>query len=92
MFDPEAFLDLANQVTKLKMWPYFDIAHVMMCCLAVREDLGSGKMRNFSLFSVKLAILTSTYRLLFLIYDLRCRLSFIQIYFWPSQLKLLGYF
>jgi len=44
MFDPEAFLDLANQVTKLKMWPYFDIAHVMMCCLAVREDLGSGAL------------------------------------------------
>ena len=44
MFDPEAFLDLANQVTKLKMWPYFDIAHCVMCCLAVREDLGSGKL------------------------------------------------
>nr|CAG4644132.1 EOG090X09U3 [Lepidurus arcticus] len=44
MFDPEAFLDLANQVTKLKMWPYFDIAHVAMCCLAVREDLGAGSL------------------------------------------------
>ena len=42
MIDPEAFLDLANQVTKLKMWPYFDIAHCVMCCLAVREDLGTG--------------------------------------------------
>jgi hypothetical protein len=31
----------------LKMWPYFDIAHVMMCCLAVREDLGSGKYYYF---------------------------------------------
>ena len=41
--DPEAFLDLANQVTKLKMFPYFDIAHSVLCALAVREDLGPGK-------------------------------------------------
>jgi len=41
--DPEAFLDLANQVTKLKMYPYFDLAHAAICCLAVRDDLASGK-------------------------------------------------
>lgn len=41
--DPEAFLDLANQVIKLKMYPYFDIAHSLLCALAVREDLGAGK-------------------------------------------------
>ncbi|XP_045777628.1 trimeric intracellular cation channel type 1B.1 [Maniola jurtina] len=40
--DPEAFLDLANQVIKLKMYPYFDIAHSLLCALAVREDLGTG--------------------------------------------------
>ncbi|XP_068620325.1 trimeric intracellular cation channel type 1B.1 [Battus philenor] len=40
--DPEAFLDLANQVIKLKMYPYFDVAHSLLCALAVREDLGSG--------------------------------------------------
>lgn len=40
--DPESFLDLANQVIKLKMYPYFDIAHSLLCALAVREDLGSG--------------------------------------------------
>lgn len=40
--DPEAFLDMANQVIKLKMFPYFDIAHSLLCALAVREDLGSG--------------------------------------------------
>ena len=33
--DPEAFLDLANQVTKLKMYPYFDLAHAGLCCLCV---------------------------------------------------------
>lgn len=41
--DPEGFLDLANQVTKLKMFPYFDIAHSVLCALAVREDLGPGE-------------------------------------------------
>lgn len=44
--DPEAFLDLANQVIKLKMYPYFDIAHSLLCALAVREDLGAGKQIN----------------------------------------------
>ncbi|KAJ8934478.1 hypothetical protein NQ314_013353 [Rhamnusium bicolor] len=39
--DPEAFLDIANQVVKLKMFPYFDIAHCTLCALSVREDLGS---------------------------------------------------
>ena len=41
--DPETFLDLANQVTKLKMYPYFDLAHSAVILLAVREDLGAGK-------------------------------------------------
>ena len=45
--DPEAFLEMANQVTKLKMFPYFDIAHCAICCLYVREDLGSGKERVY---------------------------------------------
>lgn len=40
--DPEAFLDIANQVIKLKMFPYFDIAHSLLCALSVREDLGTG--------------------------------------------------
>ena len=43
--DPEAFLDLANQVTKLKMYPYFDLAHAALCCLAVRDDLANGNIR-----------------------------------------------
>jgi len=42
--DPEAFLEMANQVTKLKMFPYFDIAHCVLCCLYVREDLGTGSL------------------------------------------------
>lgn len=47
--DPEAFLDMANQVIKLKMFPYFDIAHSLLCALAVREDLGT----NANAFSRK---------------------------------------
>ena len=41
--DPEAFLELANQVTKLKMYPYFDIAHYVISCLYMREDLSAGE-------------------------------------------------
>lgn len=40
--DPEAFLDLANQVTKLKMYPYFEVAHAVITCLYVRDDLAGG--------------------------------------------------
>lgn len=41
--DPESFLDIANQVTKLKMYPYFDVAHYIISCLYMREDLAVGK-------------------------------------------------
>lgn len=37
--DPKTFLDVANVVTKLKMYPYFDVAHFALCCLAVRDDI-----------------------------------------------------
>lgn len=39
--DPESFLDIANQVIKLKMYPWFDIAHSILCALSVKEDLGA---------------------------------------------------
>ena len=42
--DPEAFLDLANQVAKIKMYPYFDLAHAIVCCLIIKDDMGSGKI------------------------------------------------
>lgn len=35
---------MANQVIKLKMFPYFDIAHCVLCTLHVREDLGPGEL------------------------------------------------
>lgn len=46
--DPEAFLDLANHVAKLKMHPYFELAHCVACCLAIKEDMGSGKRPSSS--------------------------------------------
>ena len=45
--DPEAFLDLANQVAKVKMYPYFDLAHAVVCCLIIKEDMGSGERKIF---------------------------------------------
>ncbi|OWF54395.1 trimeric intracellular cation channel type B-like [Mizuhopecten yessoensis] len=37
--DPQTFLDIATKVTKLKMYPFFDIAHYTLMCMAVREDI-----------------------------------------------------
>ncbi|XP_015782535.1 trimeric intracellular cation channel type 1B.1 [Tetranychus urticae] len=38
--DSEQFLEIANQVAKLKMFPYFEIAHAVISCLYIRDDLG----------------------------------------------------
>ncbi|XP_015795846.1 trimeric intracellular cation channel type 1B.1 [Tetranychus urticae] len=40
--DPEQFLDIANAVIKIKVFPYFEMAHAVISCLYIREDLGSG--------------------------------------------------
>lgn len=37
--DPQTFMDVATVVTKLKMYPYFDVAHAVLCCVAVRDDI-----------------------------------------------------
>jgi len=36
--DPQTFLEIATVVTKLKMYPYFDVANYILMCLMVRED------------------------------------------------------
>ncbi|XP_074640899.1 trimeric intracellular cation channel type 1B.1-like isoform X2 [Tubulanus polymorphus] len=36
--DPQTFMDVATYVTKLKMYPYFDITHYALMCLIVRDD------------------------------------------------------
>ena len=47
--DPQTFLDVATVVTKLKMYPYFDVAHMLLCCIAVRDDIvPQGEMLSFS--------------------------------------------
>ncbi|XP_035229280.1 trimeric intracellular cation channel type 1B.1-like [Stegodyphus dumicola] len=40
--DPEAFLEIANQVSKLNMFPYFELAHCIIMCMYVKEDLQAG--------------------------------------------------
>jgi len=44
--DAESFLEFASQVTKWKMYPYFDVAHSVLCALHVRDDLGPGKVEQ----------------------------------------------
>lgn len=49
--DPQTFLDIATKVTKLKMYPYFDIAHYTLMCVAARDDVpanSSGKVTQHS--------------------------------------------
>ena len=36
--DQQAVMEVANVVTKLKMYPYFDICNYILMCLIVRED------------------------------------------------------
>lgn len=36
--DQQKLLEIADNVSKLKMYPYFDIAHYAVMCLAVRDD------------------------------------------------------
>ena len=84
--DPEAFLDMANQVIKLKMFPYFDIAHSVLCALHVREDLGPGKPNPTTglILNLKLAELLS---LSLVLPHLSCRLRFSILL--PTILRLL---
>ena len=38
MMDQQTFLEIATIVSKLKMYPYFDVASYILMCLIVRED------------------------------------------------------
>lgn len=55
--DPQTFLDIATTVTKLKMYPYFDIAHFVLMCMAVRDDIPQGAVApgrlHYSIFTSK---------------------------------------
>lgn len=37
--DQDALEDYGLLLLKLKMFPYFDIAHYVLMCLAVRDDI-----------------------------------------------------
>lgn len=39
---PEVLLDFAGWFSHIKMYPYFDAAHYIFMCLAVRDDLATG--------------------------------------------------
>ena len=45
--DPQTFMEVATVVKKLKLYPYFDIAHYTLMCMISRDDhpvqQGSGK-------------------------------------------------
>ncbi|GIY44349.1 trimeric intracellular cation channel type 1B.1 [Caerostris darwini] len=40
--DPEAFLEIANQIYRLQMYPFFELAHCLVMCMYVKEDLAGG--------------------------------------------------
>jgi hypothetical protein len=42
-FTPEGLLDFASYVSRMKMYPYFDVAHYIFMCLEVRADLATGR-------------------------------------------------
>jgi len=43
--DPMIFLEVSNELTKLPMFPYFDIAHFVVTCLYMRDDLSTGMVQ-----------------------------------------------
>ena len=49
--DPQTFMEVATVVKKLKLYPYFDIAHYTLMCMISRDDhpvqQGSGKKIEF---------------------------------------------
>ena len=47
--DSQTFIEFAKTLTRLKMYPYFDVAHYILMCWTVREDnhpQATGKGRN----------------------------------------------
>nr|CDS32606.1 expressed protein [Hymenolepis microstoma] len=46
--DPQIINDLANSVSKWRMYPYFDIAHYILMSTAIREDIPQSGSAAFS--------------------------------------------
>lgn len=36
------FQDMVGRIIDLNMYPFFDLAHVIMCAVTVREDINKG--------------------------------------------------
>lgn len=36
--NPKNFAELADHVTRLKMYPYFDVANYILMCMIVKDD------------------------------------------------------
>lgn len=61
-------VEIANLVLRLEQFPYFDIAHVIICCIYIKSDFGHGiKEKGAIIFSRKhplacwLSCMLSTY-------------------------------
>ncbi|CAG5115994.1 unnamed protein product [Candidula unifasciata] len=48
----QMYIDVANVVTKLRMYPYFDLAHYILISIAVREDSDSTASSTTSTITV----------------------------------------
>ncbi|KAF5402208.1 Trimeric intracellular cation channel type B-A [Paragonimus heterotremus] len=46
--DPVIFEDVANSLSKLRMYPYFDLCHFVLMSIAVKEDIPQSGSTNFS--------------------------------------------
>ncbi|KAF8567236.1 hypothetical protein P879_05454 [Paragonimus westermani] len=46
--DPVIFEDVANSLSKLRMYPYFDVCHFVLMSIAVKEDTPQSGSTNFS--------------------------------------------
>lgn len=51
--DPQKFAELADVVTRLKMYPYFDVANYILMCMLVKDDNHPGITSGSQLFSRK---------------------------------------
>lgn len=40
--DPEAFLEISDKIVRLKMYPFFELAHCLVTCMCIKEDLAEG--------------------------------------------------
>ena len=47
---PQSFVDIASSIKRLKMFPYFEVAHYILTCLLVRDDTYSSKIAGIFIY------------------------------------------